>query len=307
MIKQLCATLNRRPIIRLISKADLLRMVTIFKLISFSFFCVPSLNSCSLFQRPFQPYNTVDTTNLAQLESIQVESRPKSVGSPYSPQLSPLRIQSLRESAMTIAAQGGLAWASNKMNKQMVKDDKYLDTIYNFHAMMLSHGVLPPVLEEGDYSLNTDDPNTIRVADRTYRIVKQARFATTAPNWREYIWFTYDKPVLPDRTLLPRSDREQQIWRCAVREGWVKGIEQAYTIFQQNLARLKRDYRGMVLYRKLLQERMISPPFVSRTELGVTGSGEDMRINDQVLRIVQLPKLQTNTRGWRAIVVKGHE
>ena len=61
----------------------------------------------------------------------------------------------------------------------------------------------------------------------------------------------------------------------------------------------------MVLYRKLLQEKMISPPFVARTELGVTGDGNDMRINDQVLRIVELPKLQTNSKHWKAIVVKG--
>ena len=70
------------------------------------------------------------------------------------------------------------------------------------------------------------------------------------------------------------------------------------------MARLKRDYRGMILYRKLLQEKMISPPFVSRTELGITGDGSDMRVNDQVLRIVELPKLQTNSKGWNAIVVK---
>jgi defect-in-organelle-trafficking protein DotC len=63
----------------------------------------------------------------------------------------------------------------------------------------------------------------------------------------------------------------------------------------------------MLLYRKLLTQRMISPPFVARTELGVTGDGSDMRINDQVLRIVELPKLQTNTKQWQAIVVKRND
>jgi defect-in-organelle-trafficking protein DotC len=158
-------------------------------------------------------------------------------------------------------------------------------------------------LEVGDNSLNLDDPNTIRVADRTYKIVKQAQFATTPPNWREYLWLTYGRPELPDRSLLPRNSMEQKIWREGIRAGWEKGITQSHSIFQQNLARLKRDYRGMLLYRKLLQEKMISPPFVARTELGVTGNGTDMRINDQVLRIVELPQLQTNSRGWKAVVV----
>lgn len=114
----------------------------------------------------------------------------------------------------------------------------------------------------------------------------------------------YSKPPLPDKTLLPRTDQEQKIWREGIRTGWEMGIEQAYSIYQQNLARLKRDYRGMILYRKLLQEKMISAPFVARTELGVTGNGQNMRINDQVLRIVELPQLQTNSRNWQAIVVK---
>lgn len=256
------------------------------------------LTACSTTQPNL---NNIDTANLSQLESVKVSPYASSA---IKTELSQMRIKSLQDSAMSIGAQGGLAWASDKMNVRMGKDRKYLDSVYNFYAMVLSHGVLPPVLEEGDNSLNLDDPNTIRVADKTYKIIQQARFATTPPSWREYLWFNFSKPTLPDKTLLPRTDQEQKIWKEAVHTGWEKGIEQAASIFQQNLARLKRDFRGMILYRKLLQEKMISPPFVSRTELGVTGDGIDMRVNDQVLRIVEHPKLQINTRGWRAVVIK---
>lgn len=251
-----------------------------------------------------QSGTNIDTTNLSELENVQVQwLTPSNTNN----SLSALRVKSLKDSAMSIGAQGGLAWASSQMNVKLTDDSKYLDSIYNFNAMVLSHGVMPPVLEQGDNSLNLDDPNTIRVADRTYKIIKQAYFATTPPNWREYLWASYTKPELPDKTLLPKNKEEQKIWREGIHSGWEKGVEQSYSIFQQNLARLKRDFNGMILYRKLLQEKMISPPFVSRTELGVTGNGTDMRINDQVLRIVALPKLQTNSKGWQAIVVKRHE
>lgn len=250
-----------------------------------------------------QSMDNVDTTNLSQLENVKIQPMSPS-GSTNQTSLSQLRAKSLQDSAMSIGAQGGLAWASDQINVKLDQDRKYLDSIFNFSAMVLSHGVVPPVLEEGDNTLNLSDPNTIRVSDRTYKIVQQARFATTPPNWREYLWLTYSKPVLPDKTLLPRTAEEQKIWKKGIHAGWEKGIEQAYSIFQQNLARLKRDFRGMILYRKLLQEKMISPPFVSRTELGITGDGEDMRVNDQVLRIVELPKLQTNSKNWKAIVVK---
>lgn len=251
-----------------------------------------------------QNYENVDTTNLSQLQTIQVNPRAPSNSKS---DLSQLRARSLEDTAMSIGAQGGLAWAAERMNCHLEKDHKYLDSIYNFNALMLNHGVIPPVLEVGDNTLNLADPNTIRVADRTYKIVQQARFATTAPNWRDYLSLSYTKPTLPHKSLLPKSYEEQVVWQKAVRLGWDKGLQQATSIFQQNLARLKRDYRGMLLYRKLLEEKMISPPFVARTELGVTGNGNDMRINDQVLRIVELPQLQTNSRGWKAVVVKRDE
>lgn len=257
-----------------------------------------TLSACT---RDSSNYQNVDTTNLNQLSSVRVEERSPNT---ERTELSQLRVKSLEDSAMSIGAQGGLAWASQEVNNKLSQDGKYLDTIFNFNAMMLSHGVMPPVMEQGDDSLNLDDPNTIRVADRTYKIVQQAHFATTAPNWREYLLMNYSKPALPDRTLLPRTDEEQKIWRDGIRKGWGKGVEQSYSIFDQNLARLKRDYRGMALYRKLLQENMISPPFVARTELGITGDGNDMRINDQVLRIVELPKLQTSGKHWNAVVVQ---
>lgn len=254
------------------------------------------LTSCSSHTQ-----NTYDTANLSQLESVRVNPRAPR-GSPEA--LSSLRSRSLRDTAMSLGAQGSLAWSSTEINGWLEKEKKYLDSIFNFSALMLEHGVMPPVLEVGDDSLNLADPNTIRVADRTYKIVQQAQFMTTPPNWREYLWLNYSKPELPDKTLLPRSTAEQKIWREGIRAGWDKGVEQGYAIFQQSLARLKRDYNGMLLYRKLLKEHMISAPYVARTELGVTGDGNDMRINDQVLRIVEHPQLQTNSKGWQAIVVK---
>lgn len=244
---------------------------------------------------------SVDTANLASLESVKVNPLRKA-DDPGA--LSSLRARSLKDSAMSLGARGGLAWASSHINEGLENDKKYLDSIFNFNVLMLEHGVLPPVLEAGSTSLNLADPNTVRVADRTYKIVQQARFTTTPPNWREYLWTSFAKPELPDKTLLPKTKEEQKVWQEGIRAGWSKGIEQAYSIFQQNLARLKRDYNGMLLYRKLLAAKMIKSPYVARTELGITGDANEMRINDQVLRIVEQAKLQTNPKNWKAIVVK---
>ncbi len=245
----------------------------------------------------------IDPTNLNDLQSISSEN----AATPASTLVSGIRVKAIQDTAMSLGAQGGLAWASKEINMHLDQNKWNMETIYNFNGMMLSHGVLPPVLVQGDNSLNLNDSSTIRVADKTYKIVQQARFATTPPNWRDYLKMDYPKPEIPNKVLLPTTSEERKMWSKNIKIGWEKGVQQAFNIFQQNLARLKRDYNGMILYRKLLQEKMVSPPFVSRTELGVTGDGSDMRINDQVLRITELPKLQTNSNNWQAIVVKEND
>src|SRR3990167_2622707 len=82
-----------------------------------------------------QNLDNVDTTNLTQLESVRVFARqPAATGSKT--ELSQLRSKSLEDSAMSIGAQAGLAYASDEINREMQKDGKYLETIYNFNAMI---------------------------------------------------------------------------------------------------------------------------------------------------------------------------
>src|SRR5579862_5707213 len=98
------------------------------------------LTACSQHQ---QNLSDVDTTNLAQLESVRVQPMSPSTAQT---ELSGLRSKSLKDTAMSLGAQGGLAWASDQMNTQLNNDRKYLDSVFNFYSMVLSHGVLPPVL-----------------------------------------------------------------------------------------------------------------------------------------------------------------
>ncbi|MHB1222246.1 MAG: type IV secretory system conjugative DNA transfer family protein, partial [Gammaproteobacteria bacterium] len=84
-----------------------------------------------------QDLDNVDTANLNQLEHVRVHP---TIAANNKSELSGLRLKSLKDSAMSIGAQGGLAWASEKINLQLNIDSKYLETIFNFNAMVLSHG-----------------------------------------------------------------------------------------------------------------------------------------------------------------------
>ncbi len=218
-----------------------------------------------------------------------------------------IRVLAIKETALSIGAQAGLASRAKQIDTFLTKQNRLLDKVYGFDALLLDNNVLPPVLLEGQNTLNYEKGNAIRLSDRTYKISRQARFVTTAPNWRQYIWMDYKLPDTPDVTLLPKTAEERSAWKEYTYQGWQKGIEQADTIFADNLARLKQDYVGMILYRKLLAMNMVSPPYVSHTELGVTGDSSEIHIDDRVLRITALPGLKPDSSEWRATISKDED
>lgn len=246
--------------------------------------------------RTYQVYG--GTANLSQLKRLHVTPGKRPPGF-----INHIRLTSLKNAAMTIGAQSGLAWRAKKIDKLLNKDSKQLDSLFNFNGMMLGDHVLPPVLTEARHTLNVASPDAIRLSDRYYRILKQARFVSMPPNWRAYLWMNYKRPARPNPALLPRNKYERKAWRGYVTKGWKAGIDQANTIYQQNLVRLKRDYVGMALYRNLYAQGMVSAPFVAHTSLGVTGGGSHLRIHDQVLRITALPQLTAKAKEWRPAVI----
>ncbi|PHQ80766.1 MAG: type IV secretion system protein DotC [Coxiella sp. (in: Bacteria)] len=218
--------------------------------------------------------------------------------------INPIRLQAIRETATTLGARGGLAWRALQINQSLSGQVEHLDHVFDFNQLLLQHNVLPPVLSEDDNSISQDGATSLRLASKSYTILSNAQFVTTSPTWRTYLWMDYDKPDMPDNTLLPTTQAEATMWNIYLKQGWKEGLTQANSIFNVNLSRLKRDYMGMILYRKLYAEKMVSAPFVASTDLGVTGDANHIRINDRVLRITALSRMQTNSNDWNPILIK---
>lgn len=259
------------------------------------------LDGCVSMHRTRPVYG--DTSTLAALKALSnVKGNKKSHS--RRKKTSKIRTMALKEIALSLGAQAALAWRAKAIDMQLTRQARRLDTIYDFNSLILEHNILPPVLLEGRNTFNLADTQTIRISDRTYRVAKQARFITTPPTWRQYLWLDYQSPECPHIAMLPKTREERRIWCFYVEKGWKNGLEQASIILEESIARLKEDYTGMVRYRKLLAMNMISPPYVANTDLGVTGDESEMHIDDRVLRITALPLLNINSKEWRAAVSK---
>lgn len=265
------------------------------------------LQGCAASHKQYSPSTTQlqatsDVMKLQNMSNKRIKADKRNDRGPNK-----IREAALREAALTLGAQASLAYRAKEIDEELVKHTRYLDQIFDFNALVLEHNVLPPVLLEGRNELNLADSNTIRVSNRTYKVHKQARFITAVPNWREYLWMDYTPPDMPHATLLPINREEQRIWADSIASGWEKGSEQANTILEESIARIKEDFNGMILYRKLLAMNMVSPPFVSQSDLGVTGDGDEIHIDDRVLRITALPAFNTNAGEWHAAVAQDEE
>lgn len=267
-------------------------MYKIFKFTFITVVCI-SLTAC-------KSYDAEGVDELIKLRSY----RNLSTYTVKKEKVNELRYMALRNAAMSLGARAGLSWRSKQVNEMLGENARELDRVFNFQPLVLSHNVLPPVLIEGRNTLNQHNGTTLKLADRTYTIINQARFVTTVPSWRDYLLTEYLEPEIPDRSLLPKTGDESDIWDYYVQDGWKAGILQAENIYTENLAKLKRDIEGMIRYQSLLEQNMVSAPFVAETKLGVTGDKSNMSVNNRILKITALPELKPNTNGdWKTEAV----
>lgn len=216
-----------------------------------------------------------------------------------------LRVPAMQEAALSYGARAALAWSTREINGVLEGNSHSLSRAYDFQRLMIKGPndvmVTPPVISEARDTWEASDAGkTLRVADTVYEIIKQATFSPVAPMWQSYLISDFKEPEAPPHALSPRDNDEAERYREWIREGWKKGEEQAKEIFDANMNRLNRDFTGMVRYRTLLEEGKVAPPVLAEGNLGVTGTGQDMRVNDRAIRITRDPTLVIKPNGWDA-------
>ncbi len=215
-----------------------------------------------------------------------------------------LRREAIKEAATSIGARGGLLWRTFEIRMELSSRERQLDKIYDFRQLLIPapSGLLiePPIVSE---SLNAllikDGGQQAAVSDRMYNIVHNAKIVSAARTWRTYLEREWGEIELPPDILRPENDEEREVWRELVAKGWDEGIAQANDIFQDDLNVLMADFQGMVRYRTLLAQGMISPPYALQVDRGVTGDGDEMRIGDRAVQITGVPELITGSDQWQ--------
>ena len=214
-----------------------------------------------------------------------------------------IRNDALREAALSYGARGGLAYRTFEIQRRLAEYDTSLSKSFDFKRLLVAapSGFLiePPIVSEAQKAVIVKGSGQEAVvADRVFRINKEARIVTAARDWRLYMERDWGRVDPPPALLLPKDDAERAQWRVLVKEGWDAGIQQAEEIFEADLDRLSNDFVGMVRYRELLAQGMISPPYAMHEDHGVTGGGSEMRVGDRGVAITGPSVLIPRSGTW---------
>lgn len=214
-----------------------------------------------------------------------------------------IRRDALREAALSYGARGGLAFRTFEIQQGLDSHAGALNRAFDFRGLLIAapSGLLiePPIISEQVNALIiADKGQTAAVADRIYNISREARIVAAGRDWRTYLSRDWSEVPLPPALLLPKSDEESELWAGWVQEGWQAGIEQADAIFQSDLNRLTEDFTGMVRYRRLLSQGIVSAPYTLSESRGITGGGDEMRVGDRQVTITGPSQLNALGQGW---------
>lgn len=209
------------------------------------------------------------------------------------------RLQAVYDTALGLGVNSGIAWQLAAIRKTITKQERNLDTVYNFNPLMIKGRVVPPVITETRDVYSQEGEQALRLSGAYYKIEKQAHFSSVPPNWRGYLDFP--QPTINTvaiTSLKPKDSDEEKIWESAVKDGWQQGIEQANIMFEHGLDQLNRDYTGMMRFHRFALKGMITLPAIASESINVTSTGQTMAVDETLLRLTTLPEFNSKMNAW---------
>ena len=202
-----------------------------------------------------------------------------------------MRPKAIREAARLVTFQTAMSWRYGQLLEETERYSAIMDTAFNFAPLMLTQGealIMPPQIARAGASMRIEDGATATAAKTTYELLEPARYVAVVPNWREFLMADeFPSPEEPNPALLPKNMEERAIWRAAVREAWAQGLAEADQLYADNVSRMARSYRGVMLYHLLTAQHLLSRVNTASSYLGTRRSdnGNKLNIGQKVYRI----------------------
>ena len=215
------------------------------------------------------------------------------------------RQAAMRDAAISFGMQSGLVRRGYELGGMLKRYRRELDRVFRFDRLVIARDgflVAPPVVvETTDAFRRSGEGDRAATARRVLRIERPAEVLGSAPGWQGYFDRTWEPAKPPSEVLFPRTEEERRLWREWVRRGWEEGVRLAEETFAADLDRLDRDFRGIVTWRILEAQEIVTAPELEVVERPVVGGGRHMRVDERELVIRAPARLNPVTEDWKVL------
>lgn len=214
------------------------------------------------------------------------------------------RLDAVRGAGLSAGAAWGYYETMRALESQIKAQSTGLDGVFNFAPFLLAGHVLPPVIEEARDTAGFHSSTEADFSRVMFRIVHSARIVSATPNWRNWLLPPLAKPRPVNPVLLPETAAEKAVWSVAVKKGWATGAAQAHNTMLDNVHRLERSMRGILLFMRLRGQGLVHGPVV------VAGA-PSIRIGDRTLSVdsrtfqITLPAGFSRSQNFRVLIHGG--
>lgn len=229
-----------------------------------------------------------------------------------------MRHKAVTEGAQSYGAQMGYARRSWEIMNRLQDRSGVLSQVFDFNRVVerapVGAGVIiPPVVSTSTRAFTVDAyGQEAAVADAYLTITRAGRISAIAPTWRDYLVINAPVPSEPAKSLLPATKDELEVFEKAKVEGWNAGVKQAEDEFSERIARLQRDFHGMLQYRQLVANGMMDRMVLANADFGVTANEREMRIGSKAVKITSEAEFNAKPSTWsvktlseRKVLVQG--
>lgn len=214
-------------------------------------------------------------------------------------QVSALRHDAMKVSAFSWGAQEGMYWRYQTILDLQEENSLWLHAIADFNKFLVDGKMLMPVISKAERMFQQNNDSSVRTISVSYTLEKPSRLVLQAPTWRDYLVRPAEEPVKPHDALFPRTKIESVIWADALTRGWDAGVDQANQIHDIDLRRMHADIDGMLQFRLLLAQNIVTLPVYrnSRYDVIKVEGGRTIHLNDVVYEITEQSEF-TDTQKW---------
>lgn len=210
------------------------------------------------------------------------------------------KIKSVHDEAMVLGAIGGFAYECGIVVKKIDSRSQELSHMYNFQSLLTQNGVMLPVIEEAKEKVTVEE-QTITSAGSVYRIIKPARFVRIAPTYRDYLLAGLNCESEAKKAAnfsFRLKEISPKAWSDGIKEGWEVGRERALATLDSNMAKINRDYLGMIKFRRLEMIGAIQMPEIAQSQYNARIGVDKIETGVRSMKIAKPSKFAFDASRW---------